>query len=140
MGSWRETTRAVIGSFCTARSSALRADIDYGFREAATSSGRVGVKVWIYKGDILPYKSLSQDKITQEAAMAVGETSGQSQTEVRRVVSSGGPRVQQELAETEVTPLVKEADPEFERLLEEEELIEKRLHDSHETPKLRGED
>lgn len=117
----------------------LRADIDYGFREAATSSGRVGVKVWIYKGDILPYKSQSQDKITQEAAMAVGETSGQSQTEVRRVVSSAGPRVQQEIAEVEVTPLVKEADPEFERLLEEEEAIEKRLHDSHETPKLRGE-
>ena len=35
----------------------LRADIDYGFREAKTSSGRVGVKVWLYKGDILPYKS-----------------------------------------------------------------------------------
>src|SRR5271170_971463 len=34
----------------------LRADIDYGFREARTTSGRVGVKVWIYKGDILPYK------------------------------------------------------------------------------------
>ena len=35
----------------------LRADIDYGFREARTSSGRVGVKVWIYKGDIVPYKA-----------------------------------------------------------------------------------
>ena len=35
----------------------LRADIDYGFREAKTSSGRVGVKVWIYKGDIVPYKT-----------------------------------------------------------------------------------
>ena len=32
----------------------LRADIDYGFREARTSSGRVGVKVWLYKGDIVP--------------------------------------------------------------------------------------
>jgi small subunit ribosomal protein S3 len=32
----------------------LRADIDYGMREAKTTSGRVGVKVWIYKGDILP--------------------------------------------------------------------------------------
>ena len=29
----------------------LRADIDYGFREARTSTGRIGVKVWIYKGD-----------------------------------------------------------------------------------------
>jgi len=32
----------------------LRADIDYGFTEARTALGRVGVKVWIYKGDILP--------------------------------------------------------------------------------------
>ena len=50
----------------------LRADIDYGFREARTTSGRVGVKVWIYKGDILPYKVSIEDKITREAAMAVG--------------------------------------------------------------------
>src|SRR5512142_831035 len=34
----------------------LRADIDYGFYEARTTFGRIGVKVWIYKGDILPYK------------------------------------------------------------------------------------
>jgi small subunit ribosomal protein S3 len=32
----------------------LRADIDYGFVEARTTMGRIGVKVWIYKGDILP--------------------------------------------------------------------------------------
>ena len=56
----------------------LRADIDYGFREAKTTSGRIGVKVWIYKGDILPYKVSTEDKISREAAMAVGETSGQS--------------------------------------------------------------
>ena len=55
----------------------LRADIDYGFREARTTSGRVGVKVWLYRGDILPYKSANEDKIAREAAMAVGETSGQ---------------------------------------------------------------
>ena len=50
----------------------LRADIDYGFREAKTTFGRIGVKVWIYKGDILPYKISTEDKITREAAMAVG--------------------------------------------------------------------
>ena len=55
----------------------LRADIDYGFREAKTTFGRIGVKVWIYKGDILPYKVSAEDKISREAAMAVGETSGQ---------------------------------------------------------------
>lgn len=32
----------------------LRADIDYGFAEAATTYGNIGVKVWIYRGDILP--------------------------------------------------------------------------------------
>ena len=35
----------------------LRADIDYGFAEADTTYGKVGVKVWIYKGEILPAKS-----------------------------------------------------------------------------------
>jgi len=68
----------------------LRADIDYGFREAKTTSGRVGVKVWIYKGDILPYKVSVEDKITREAAMAVGETSGQSRP--RRLITAGGGR------------------------------------------------
>jgi small subunit ribosomal protein S3 len=32
----------------------LRADIDYGFSEARTTYGRIGIKVWIYKGEILP--------------------------------------------------------------------------------------
>jgi len=125
----------------------LRADIDYGFREARTSSGRVGVKVWLYKGDIVPYKTQGQDKVSREAAMAAGETSGQALVEAaaapagRKVVSSAGPKAAP-VAEPEevIAPLVKEADPEFERLLEEEEAIERRMHDSHETPKLRGED
>src|SRR6202451_4440466 len=65
----------------------LRADIDYGFREARTGTGRVGVKVWIYKGDILPYKTSTEDKIPREAAMAVGETSGQGR---KRIVTAGG--------------------------------------------------
>jgi small subunit ribosomal protein S3 len=68
----------------------LRADVDYGFREARTTAGRVGVKVWIYKGDILPYKVSIDDKITREAAMAVGETSGQAGP--RRLITAGGGR------------------------------------------------
>ena len=51
----------------------LRADIDYGFREARTSTGRIGVKVWIYKGDILPYQLTNDEKIVREAAMAAGD-------------------------------------------------------------------
>jgi small subunit ribosomal protein S3 len=115
----------------------LRADIDYGMREARTSSGRVGVKVWIYKGDIVPYKAQSDDKIAREAAMAVGETSGTAAP--RRVVSSAGPRKLDDL-EPEATPLLKEADPELEKLLDEEEDIARRTHEGHEAPHFRGED
>jgi small subunit ribosomal protein S3 len=32
----------------------IRADIDYGFTEALTTYGQIGVKVWVYKGEILP--------------------------------------------------------------------------------------
>ena len=35
----------------------LRADIDYGFAEADTTYGKVGVKVWVYKGEVLPTKA-----------------------------------------------------------------------------------
>ncbi|NLW40355.1 MAG: 30S ribosomal protein S3 [Tissierellia bacterium] len=40
----------------------LRADIDYGFAEADTIYGKLGVKVWIYKGEILPTKKVDEDK------------------------------------------------------------------------------
>ena len=118
----------------------LRADIDYGMREARTSSGRVGVKVWIYKGDIVPYKSLGEDKISREAAMAVGEAAGMAPAAPRRVVSSAGRRKADEV-EVEAAPLVKEADPELEKLLDEEEEIARRTHGAaHEAPHFRGED
>jgi len=116
----------------------LRADIDYGFREAATSAGRIGVKVWLYKGEILPYKSQSDDRIAREAAMAVGQTSGHSEATLK-VVTSAGPRVA-DIEDAPITPLVKEADPEFERLLAEEEDIQRRIVDAHETPKFGRED
>jgi small subunit ribosomal protein S3 len=125
----------------------LRADIDYGFREAKTTYGRIGVKVWIYKGDILPYKPVAEDKITREAAMAAGETSGAPRA-ARTVVSSAAAARRRPAAveateapaaevEDDVTPLIKEADPEFERLLAEEEEIERSTRDHHETPHFR---
>lgn len=39
----------------------LRADIDYGFAEADTQYGKVGVKVWIYKGEVLPTKEVVKE-------------------------------------------------------------------------------
>ncbi|MDA8442891.1 MAG: 30S ribosomal protein S3 [Peptococcaceae bacterium] len=38
----------------------LRADIDYGFAEANTTYGKIGVKVWIYKGEVLPVRKTVQ--------------------------------------------------------------------------------
>jgi small subunit ribosomal protein S3 len=40
----------------------LRADIDYGFAEADTTYGKIGVKVWVYKGEVLPTKKVVQNK------------------------------------------------------------------------------
>ncbi len=40
----------------------LRADIDYGFAEAHTTYGKLGVKVWIYKGEVLPSKREGSDR------------------------------------------------------------------------------
>ena len=128
----------------------LRADIEYGMATANTTYGTIGVKCWVFKGEILPYKSAAEDKISREAAMAVGEASGPAPR--RRVVSAGGGRrrpddtvaVPVDGATDEVTdeatPLVKEADPELERLLAEEEEIERRTRQHHEAPKFHGDE
>jgi small subunit ribosomal protein S3 len=44
----------------------IRADLDYGFAEALTSFGRIGVKVWIYKGELLPVKNEATDVYISE--------------------------------------------------------------------------
>ena len=43
----------------------LRADIEYGFAEADTTYGKVGVKVWIYKGEVLPTKKNEEKKVQE---------------------------------------------------------------------------
>ncbi|MFA5523686.1 MAG: 30S ribosomal protein S3 [Tissierellales bacterium] len=44
----------------------LRADISYGFTEANTTYGKIGVKVWIYKGEVLPTAKVEQKKVVTE--------------------------------------------------------------------------
>ena len=137
----------------------LRADIDYGFREAKTTAGRVGVKVWIYKGDILPYKVSIAEKISREAALAVGESAAPAAGDAapsapKRLVTAGGGRRKAEApaadeALTDEAVAVEEAPAlietpavpdELERRLAEEEEIERRtLHEHHETPHFRKE-
>ena len=138
----------------------LRADIDYGFREAKTATGRVGVKVWIYKGDILPYKVSVEEKITREAAMAVGDASGAAATTPeapsgpKRLVTAGGGRRKEDMPEPGTAPeaevVVEEAvvdlvaapaEPdELEKRLSEEEEIERRTaSEHHEAPHFKKE-
>jgi small subunit ribosomal protein S3 len=44
----------------------IRADMDYGFAEALTTFGRIGVKVWIYRGEILPQKTEATEVYVSE--------------------------------------------------------------------------
>jgi small subunit ribosomal protein S3 len=64
----------------------LRADIDYGFHEARTTFGRIGVKVWIYKGPFQDIYATARDtaRLRREAALAAGETVGRGAEERAR--------------------------------------------------------
>jgi small subunit ribosomal protein S3 len=62
----------------------LRADIDYGFYEARTTFGRIGVKVWIYKGDAAPTRA------GREAQQAALRAAGAGQRRDRDRPGAGG--------------------------------------------------
>ena len=64
----------------------LRADIDYGFYEARTTFGRIGVKVWINKGEIMP-KGFAQDLTELEAP--AGRRPGRRRARTRRRPRTG---------------------------------------------------
>lgn len=74
----------------------LRADIDYGFAEAATTYGRIGVKVWIYKGEVLTQalrttpRTLDTSKPYQERRERRGRRDGDRRGGFRRDGQNGG--------------------------------------------------
>lgn len=61
----------------------LRADIDYGFTEAHTTLGRIGVKVWIYKGQVLP-----EPKVTEVEEKAAAEGTEAAETAAAETVKT----------------------------------------------------
>jgi small subunit ribosomal protein S3 len=69
----------------------LRADVDYGFSEARTTFGRIGVKVWIYRGPFQDIYASARDaaRLRREAALAAGETVGRGAEE--RALRRGEP-------------------------------------------------
>jgi len=84
----------------------LRADIDYGLTEARTTLGRIGVKVWIYKGDILPEPGAQV--VEEEAAeLAAGEsTEAPAATEPEAEVAE--PEAEVAEPEADISPEEKE--------------------------------
>jgi small subunit ribosomal protein S3 len=61
----------------------LRADIDYGFHEAKTTFGQIGVKVWIYRGDIMPTREEKEAELARARARA---------TAAGDIIPAAGPR------------------------------------------------
>ena len=115
----------------------LRADIDYGFREAKTTSGRVGVKVWLYKGDILPYKARTTTRsrarrrwpsARRPARPASPAASCRRRPAARRRRSPRPSRSSRK-------PI-----PSSRSCSTRKRTIARRTHDGHETPHFRGED
>ena len=86
----------------------LRADIDYGFTEARTTLGRIGVKVWIYKGEILP-----EPKEVEVEEMAVEvEEEKPVEVEEKPVKAEAKPvEVEAKAAEAEGKPVKAKAKP-----------------------------
>ena len=78
----------------------LRADIDYGRATARTTVGAIGVKVWVYKGDLVSSLKTTREQIAAEAALAAGGPAG-------RVISAKS-RAEQRTGERQ-TPRVIEA-------------------------------
>ncbi len=94
----------------------LRADIDYGFTEAHTTLGRIGVKVWIYKGQILPEAKVEEVEEkpdeTAEAAPAATPEEKPATAEVKTAepVAEAAPEARAEAPEPEIKEAKAEAD------------------------------
>ena len=108
----------------------LRADIDYGFVEAHTIMGRVGVKVWIYKGDILPaapeieveelpVEAIAETTVEAEPAEEVKEKPVTPVT-ARAVDAKVAPTLEPEVKEAEEAPVEVAAEAEVAVAAEEE--------------------
>jgi len=66
----------------------LRADIDYGFYEARTTFGRIGVKVWIYRGEAPATRA---EREAQQAALRAGQRRDRDRPPARRRRGGDGP-------------------------------------------------
>ncbi|MDH5293555.1 MAG: 30S ribosomal protein S3 [Acidimicrobiia bacterium] len=74
----------------------LRADVDFGVATAHTTVGTIGVKVWVYKGDMIGGRNASRERIAAEAALATGGPASRGRAapaKSRAEQAAGGDRV-----------------------------------------------
>lgn len=98
----------------------IRADIDYGFAEANTALGRIGVKVWIYRGDILPEaKAVVEEDFISEAQAAAAaaeadaaalEKENESAVGIGEPVAVAEPRSRRKVVATETEEVAVESE------------------------------
>ena len=71
----------------------LRANVDYGFTEANTTYGKIGVKTWIFKGEILDLQeALSSEASTRRQQTSERSNTKDSRSQNRRGVTTGARR------------------------------------------------
>jgi len=70
----------------------LRADVDFGIATARTTVGAIGIKVWVYKGDVVPSLSATREKIAAEAALATGGPASRRAPAKARAEQAAGER------------------------------------------------
>jgi len=124
----------------------LRADIDYGLTEAHTTLGRIGIKVWIYKGEILPEAKAEGaeeeevvegvESVAEEELAPVAESEEKAEAvsdevieEAEAPVAEADEEVKAEVVETEeekasVEDVVTEISESVPEVVEEEEVVE----------------
>ena len=101
----------------------LRADIDYGTATARTTVGAIGIKVWVYRGEVIDRRPVSGERIAAEADLAAGGPGRRTQKSIksraeeaagvekkpRLIEAGGGKRPVVETAATEGKPKLIEA-------------------------------
>lgn len=70
----------------------LRADIDFGTSTARTTVGAIGIKVWVYKGDVVTSLKATREKVAAEAALASGRPGRVAPAKARAEHAVGGER------------------------------------------------
>jgi small subunit ribosomal protein S3 len=89
----------------------LRADIDYGFTEAVTTMGRIGIKVWIYKGQVLPEMKTAEAEAKVSEAAAEPPAAAHTEKPIEAAIKAATAAAAEEKPAKEEKPKAAKATP-----------------------------